>query len=157
MKRILSRCLKGILILITLVGFIFYFIMIPDTIKSMAINFPEFKYLVTPGIITIQISGIPVIIVIVAIWFLCSNITKDQLLCHSNTKYLSIIGYSSMLDIIYCFCFCVYLYTVGAFNPGVFIIFSIIIIIGLTVCFISFLLAQITNDMIHNMKEMILK
>jgi hypothetical protein len=142
----LSRYLKSIAILIAIMVIIFYFGMIPDMIKDMAINFPVFSYLVKPGIILIQISVIPIIIALLSTWKICTNVHKHQFFCVSNSKYLSIIGNSAMFDTIYCFGFSLFLYKVRAYNAGIFILSSIVILMGLTVSFISFLLAKLTNE-----------
>ena len=144
MKHVtLARMLKGIELFVVLVGVLFYALMIPAVIHSFGRNFPEFAYLVTPSIIVISLSSIPVLVVLAAFWLICSNIAKENSFCSKNAKYLTAIGICALIDTAYCFGFAVFLSSVGASSPGTLILCLGIIVVGLAIAAASFLLSHL--------------
>lgn len=141
----LARWLKGISLFIVLIGILFYVGIIPEIIKSMAAQFPEFAYIVNPSIIAIDISAIPVCVALYLFWRICTNISMDKSFCRENSKALSLIGICAIVDTIYCFAYSVYLCIVGAINPGVFSVSLGIIIVGLAIAIAAFLVARLVE------------
>lgn len=140
---VLARCLKGIEIFIVLIGVLFYAVMVPAIILNFGRSFPKFGYLVTPSIVIISLSAIPVLIVLAAFWMICSNIAKGNSFCMMNAKYLTAIGICSIIDSVYCFAFAVYLGSIGASSPGTLIISLGITVIGLAIAVAAFLLSHL--------------
>jgi hypothetical protein len=152
-RKMLASCLIGIEVFIILLGIIFYVLMVPDIITSFGSEYPEFAYLVTPGIIAISLSAIPLCAALYAFSRICINIANDKSFSKNNSRLLTAIGICTMTDTIYCFIYTIYLYIVGVNHISV-IIFSFgMITFGLTVSIASFLLSHLAGKVSDMEKE----
>ncbi len=139
----LARCLKGIELFLSLIGGFAYFYMVPVIITNFGRKFPEFQHLVTPSIIFISLSAVPVMAALTAVWMICSNIAKENSFCPMNAKYLTVIGICAFADTMLFFALAVYLGIAGAQNPGTFLIFLGLVVAGLAVAAVAFLLSHL--------------
>lgn len=146
MKReTLAKSLKAIEVFLTFIVAMFYFLLVPQTVIVLGEQFPEFAYLVRPGIAAISVSAIPVVISLVCFWRICTNIGADCSFCMDNAKKLTLIGVCALADAVYCFAFFGFLFAVGAFNPSVLVIALCTTIFGLAVAMAAFLLAHLVE------------
>lgn len=141
----LATYLKGIIVFTALIITVFMAAVIPSMIISMGDEFPEFKYLVNPCIITIGIGIFPIYAALIAFWNICTQIAKDNSFCKKNSSLLVLIGKCSVIDTVYYFGFTIFLYIVKAFNPGVLLISTFTIVVGLAIAIATFLLSHLVE------------
>lgn len=104
MKRLgLVRTLKGTILFLAAMTAFFYIAVFPQRILELEDRLnAEVSWLVTPGIIAISISAIPIAIALVLFWQICTEIGRDNSFCHKNASRLSGIGFCALVDTGYC-------------------------------------------------------
>lgn len=103
MKRVgLVRTLKGTTIFLTALLAVCYIEIFPQRIREMGLENANAAWLVTPGIVAVSISAIPVVIALVLFWRICTEIGRDNSFCHKNARWLSAIGFCALIDTGYC-------------------------------------------------------
>lgn len=104
MKRVgLVRTLKGTILFLAAMTAFFYIAVFPQRILELEDRLnAEVSWLVTPGIIAISISAIPIAIALVLFWQICTEIGRDNSFCHKNASRLSGIGFCALVDTGYC-------------------------------------------------------
>ena len=56
----------------------------------------------TPGIIAVSISAIPIAVALILFWQICTEIGRDNSFCHKNASRLTGIGFCALVDTGYC-------------------------------------------------------
>ena len=103
MKRVgLVRTLKGTIIFLSVMAAVCYIEIFPDRIREMGVENVNVSGLVTPGIIAISLSAIPIAIALVLFWNICTEIGRDNSFCHKNARRLTGIGFCALIDTGYC-------------------------------------------------------
>lgn len=103
MKRVgLVRTLKGTIIFLSVMAAVCYIEIFPDRIREMGAENVNVSGLVTPGIIAISLSAIPIAIALVLFWQICTEIGRDNSFCHKNAGRLTGIGFCALVDTGYC-------------------------------------------------------
>lgn len=103
MKRVgLVRTLKGTILFLAALVAVWYIEIFPIRIREIGAQMPEFAWLVTPGIIAVSASAIPIVIALVLFWKICTEIGRDNSFCHENARWLGGIGLCAMVDTGYC-------------------------------------------------------
>ena len=103
MKRVgLVRTLKGTIVFLALLVAVWYVEIFPIRIREIGAQMPEFAWLVTPGIIAVSVSAIPIAIALVLFWKICTEIGRDNSFCHKNASRLTGIGFCALIDTGYC-------------------------------------------------------
>lgn len=103
MRRVgLVRTLKGTIIFIAVILALCYVELFPERIRGMGVEAPDAAWLVTPGIVAVSLSAIPIVIALVLFWMICTEIGRDNSFCHRNARYLSAIGFCALIDTAYC-------------------------------------------------------
>ena len=103
MKRVgLVRTLKGTIVFLALLVAVWYVEIFPIRIREIGAQMPEFAWLVTPGIIAVSVSVIPIAIALVLFWKICTEIGRDNSFCHKNASRLTGIGFCALIDTGYC-------------------------------------------------------
>lgn len=103
MKRVgLVRTLKGTIIFLSVMAAVCYIEIFPDRIREMGAENVNVSGLVTPGIIAISLSAIPIAIALVLFWNICTEIGRDNSFCHKNARRLTGIGFCALIDTGYC-------------------------------------------------------
>ena len=103
MKRVgLVRTLKGVVAFLAVMAAVYYAAIFPSRIQEIGLEEPELAWLVTPGIIAISLSAVPIAIALVLFWQICTEIGRDNSFCHQNARWLSGIGVCALIDTGYC-------------------------------------------------------
>ena len=103
MKRVgLVRTLKGTILFLAAMAAICYLDLFPNLIEDMGQQNANVTWLVTPGIIAVSVSAIPIVIALVLFWKICTEIGRDNSFCHKNAGWLAGIGFCALVDTGYC-------------------------------------------------------
>ena len=133
MKRLgLVRTLKGTIIFLAAMVAICYIELFPSRIEEMGRQNANAAWLVTPGIIAVSISAIPIAIALVLFWKICTEIGRDNSFCHKNAGRLTGIGFCALIDTGYC--------AVGTVTLEI-LVGSPVWVLGLMVCTVGLAIA----------------
>lgn len=103
MKRVgLVRTLKGTIVFLAAMTAFCYIEIMPGFIAELGRQNADAAWLVTPGIIAVSISAIPIAIALMLFWRICSEIGRDNSFCHKNASRLAGIGFCALVDTGYC-------------------------------------------------------
>ena len=103
MKRLgLVRTLKGVIVFLAVMAAVYYGKLFPSRIREIGMEMPELSWLVTPGIIAISLSAVPIAIALALFWRICTEIGRDNSFCHKNASRLTGIGFCALVDTGYC-------------------------------------------------------
>ena len=91
----LVRTLKGVIVFMGLMAAFAYIELFPQRITQMGLD-PDVAWLVTPGIIAISVSAIPIAIALAFFWMICTEVGRE------NSRWLSGIGFCALIDTGYC-------------------------------------------------------
>lgn len=98
----LVRTLKGVIIFLAVMAALCYLEIFPDCIREMGAENANAAWLVTPGIVAVSLSAIPVAIALALFWMICTEIGRDNSFCRKNARCLSGIGFCALVDTGYC-------------------------------------------------------
>lgn len=136
MKRLgLVRTLKGTIIFLAAMTAFCYIVIFPQKILELGeTGWPDadVSWLVTPSIIAVSISAIPIAIALVLFWRICTEIGRDNSFCHKNAGRLTGIGFCALVDTGYC--------AVGTVTLEI-LVGSPIWVLGLMVCTVGLAIA----------------
>lgn len=133
MKRVgLVRTLKGTIIFLAAMAAFYYIAVFPDAIREMGTQNANVTWLVTPGIVAVSISAIPIAIALALFWQICTEIGRDNSFCHKNAGRLSGIGFCALIDTGYC--------AVGTVTLEI-LVGSPVWVLGLMVCTVGLAIA----------------
>ncbi len=128
----LVRTLKGTIIFLAAMVAVCYAVIFPQRIRETGMESAGVSWLVTPGIIAVSISAIPVAIALVLFWQICTEIGRDNSFCHKNASRLTGIGFCALVDTGYC--------AVGTVTVEI-LVGSPVWILGLMVCTVGLAIA----------------
>lgn len=132
MKRVgLVRTLKGTILFLAAMTAFCYIEIFPHGIYDLGLD-PDVSWLVTPGVIAVSISAIPIAVALVLFWQICTEIGRDNSFCHKNAGRLSGIGFCALVDTGYC--------AVGTVTLEI-LVGSPIWVLGLMVCTVGLAIA----------------
>lgn len=142
MKRVgLVRTLKGTILFLAVIVAVLYAGVFPEIIKEFGEN--EFGWLVTPSIVAVSVSVIPIAIALVLFWMICTEIGRDNSFCHQNARRLAGIGYCALVDTAYCVVGTVTIFAITGGHPGVLLLAMTAIVCGLAIALAAFLLSHL--------------
>ena len=102
MKRLgLVRTLKGAILFLAAMAALCYTVIFPQRIQEAGAAYNA-AWMITPGIVCISISAVPIAIALVLFWQICTEIGRDNSFCRRNARWLSGIGFCALLDTGYC-------------------------------------------------------
>ena len=103
MKRLgLVRTLKGTILFLAAMAALCYAKIFPDAIVEMGRQTAGVSWLVTPGVIAVSVSAVPIAIALGLFWMICTEVGRDNSFCYKNAKLLSGIGFCALIDTGYC-------------------------------------------------------
>ena len=142
MKRVgLVRTLKGVIVFLALMVAVYYIEIFPDRIREMGRQNANVAWLVTPGIIAVSVSAIPIAAALILFWKICTEIGKDNSFCHQNARWLSGIGVCALIDTGYCAIGTVTLeFLVGS---PIWLLGTAVCVVGLAIALAAFLLSHL--------------
>ncbi len=139
MKRVgLVRTLKGV---VALMAAVYYAAIFPSRIREIGLEEPELAWLVTPGIIAISLSAVPIAIALVLFWKICTEIGRDNSFCHQNARWLSGIGVCALIDTGYCAIGTVTLEIIA--GSPIWLLGTAVCMVGLAIALAAFLLSHL--------------
>lgn len=127
----LVRTLKGVILFLALMAAFCYVEVFPHSIHDLGWDL-EMAWLVTPGIVAVSVSAIPIAIALALFWMICTEIGRDNSFCRKNAKLLSGIGFCALIDTGYC--------AVGTVTLE-FLVGSPVWLLGLGVCVVGLAIA----------------
>ncbi len=144
MKRVgLVRVLKGTTIFLALMAAVFYILAFPEVIREMGRMEPKFEWLVTPCIIAVSLSAVPVAVALMLFWRICTEIGRDNSFSHENARHLTGIGICAMVDTGYCAVGTATVFAITGAQPGVMLLSMAAILVGLMIAMAAFLLSHL--------------
>ena len=85
----------------TMMAAFFYIVAFPQRILELGEQLDAgVSWLVTPGIIAVSISAIPIAVALILFWQICTEIGRDNSFCHKNASRLTGIGFCALVDTI---------------------------------------------------------
>lgn len=106
MKRVgLVRTLKGTIIFLAAMVAFCYIEIFPSKILELedpGLLNADMSWMVTPGIIAVSVSAIPIAVALILFWRICTEIGRDNSFCHKNASRLTGIGFCALIDTGYC-------------------------------------------------------
>lgn len=136
MRRVgLVRTLKGTIIFLAAMAAFCYAVIFPQKILEFGETerqSMDAAWLVTPGIIAVSISAIPIAIALALFWNICTEIGRDNSFCHKNARRLTGIGFCALVDTGYC--------AVGTVTLEI-LVGSPVWVLGLMVCTVGLAIA----------------
>lgn len=106
MKRAgLVRTLKGAILFLAAMAAFCYVVVFPQEVRTLGeLEGPEgnLSWLVTPGIVAISASAVPIAVALALFWRICTEIGRDNSFCYKNASRLTGIGFCALLDTGYC-------------------------------------------------------
>ena len=143
MKRIgLVRTLKGTILFLTVMAAFFYIVAFPQRILELGEQLDAgVSWLVTPGIIAISLSAVPIAIALVLFWKICTEIGRDNSFCHQNARWLSGIGVCALIDTGYCAIGTVTLEIIA--GSPIWLLGTAVCMVGLAIALAAFLLSHL--------------
>ncbi len=140
MKRVgLVRTLKGVIVFLAVMVAVYYIAIFPDCIREMGTQNANVTWMVTPGIIAISISAVPIIVALALFWKICTEIGRDNSFCHKNARWLSGIGVCAMIDTGYCAIGTVTLELIA--GSPIWLLGTAVCVVGLAIALAAFLLS----------------
>ena len=98
----LVRTLKGVILFLVALAAVCYIALFPALIRELGRENAEVGWLVTPGIVAVSVSAIPIAIALILFWRICTEISRDNSFSHVNARYLTGIGFCALVDTGYC-------------------------------------------------------
>ena len=142
MKRVgLVRTLKGVVAFLAVMAAVYYAAIFPSRIREIGLEEPELAWLVTPGIIAISLSAVPIAIALVLFWRICTEIGRDNSFCHKNARWLSGIGVCALIDTGYCAIGTVTLEIIA--GSPIWLLGTAVCMVGLAIALAAFLLSHL--------------
>ena len=132
MKRLgLVRTLKGAILFLAAMAALCYAVIFPQRIQEAGAAYNA-AWMITPGIVCISISAVPIAIALVLFWQICTEIGRDNSFCHKNAGRLTAIGFCALIYTGYC--------AVGTVTLEI-LVGSAIWVLGLGVCTVGMSIA----------------
>ena len=144
-QKAFSRWLKGIIIGIGLCGLIFYAAVVPVLADCMLEGNPEFAAAVLPWKIFIWCSGIPCFAVLYFAWRIVADIGLDRSFTDENAKRLKWISGLAAGDALFFFLGNILLLFLGMNHPGIVLVSSVVVFIGVAVAVASAALSHLVK------------
>ena len=142
MKRVgLVRTLKGVVAFLAVMVAVYYAAIFPSRIREIGLEEPELAWLVTPGIIAISLSAVPIALALVLFWKICTEIGRDNSFCHQNARWLSGIGVCALIDTGYCAVGTVTLEIIA--GSPIWLLGTAVCVAGLAIALAAFLLSHL--------------
>ena len=142
MKRVgLVRTLKGVIVFLAVMAAVYYGKLFPSRIREIGMEMPELSWLVTPGIIAISLSAVPIAIALALFWRICTEIGRDNSFCHKNARWLGGIGLCAMVDTGYCAVGTVTIELLA--GSSLWVLGMAVCVVGVAIAMASFLLSHL--------------
>ncbi len=130
----LSLTLRIIIIVLALIGLVFYLLILPEIGRTMVYNNPEFSHAYYPWLIGLWVSALPCFAVLVFCWLITANIKRDRSFSIENARYMKIISILAGADAVYFFILNITLLMMNMNHPGIVLGSLLVTFIGICIC-----------------------
>ena len=139
----LSRWLKGVLIVVAIIGLFIYGMIIPYIGKNFVEWYPEMKSYYIPWLVFSWISGIPIYIAIGSAYSIAVNIGKNRSFCIENADTMKKISILALIEAGYLFAGNVVLLLLNMNHPGVLLLFLFAVAACVAVAVVAAILSHL--------------
>ena len=141
-----SKCIRIVLVGVTLIGIICCAYVIPELGSTYAGMYPEFAYWVLPWTILLYVCAVPCFVAMGISWRIAGNIGRDNSFCMENAKLFKLFSILALVDSAVFGTGTIVYTLMGMNHPGLLLIDCLIVFAGLAVFVVtaalSYLVAQ---------------
>lgn len=142
-QKTLAGLIMAAIIGVAVCLLIVYAFIIPSLAKSLgSLGEGEFRSFVTPWLIFVSITALPLIAMLVLAFMIAVNIRRDRSFIINNAKYLAAMSLLAAADTHYFFIGNVVLLLLNMNHPGLFLFDMLVCFIGLTVALVCGVLSH---------------
>lgn len=142
----IERCLKGIIIGLSVCGVLVYALLLPAFGDSMRIQYPEFSHWYYPWLTFLWLTVVPCYFTLAAAWKVAVNIGKGHSFSYENGRCFKKISYYAFSDSVFFFTGNMLFWLFGINHPGIVIVSLVIVFFGLSISLASKALSQLVDD-----------
>lgn len=139
----LSRLLKIIIIIMGMIGLVFYCYVEPAWCRDMASG--EFDRWGVPWLVFISFTAGPIYAGLVLFWRICSDIQRDRSFTKANAARLNVISVLAVSDVVYHLTGSVILTILDMNHPGSLLMTLFIDVVGISVAIAAAVLAHLVT------------
>ena len=132
-QKTLAAWIKAILIGLAVCGALFYAWVIPIFGQSIVRDNPEFSGWFVPWLVFVSVTAGPCYAALVFGWLTARNIGRDRSFCRENAAYMRVVSILAAADAAYFFVGNVVLWLLGMNHPGVVIISTVPVFLGVAI------------------------
>ncbi len=140
----MATLLKFIVIIAAIIGFLFLIFLIPNEGQIIARVNPEVAYMYMPCLIYIWIMAIPYYLVLMLLWKIFDEISKDNPFSDKNSIMLRKISILSFLELALCLIAMLILGSLKILPPGIAILLILLSFTSLVLLSSAYTLAHLT-------------
>ncbi|MBQ3584256.1 MAG: DUF2975 domain-containing protein [Lachnospiraceae bacterium] len=144
-QKKMSILLKGIAIMVGIMGALFLIILMPMLAKDCKEIYKEFAYLYWPGICYGWLIGIICFGALYQFWKICNEIGKDNSFSMENIKSLNTISMLAFLVAAIWFAGLVGLIMIGSMSISFFLLMSLATLVSLAISIIAIVLSHLVR------------
>lgn len=139
----LSRLLKIIIIIMGMIGLVFYCHIVPMWSRDMAAG--ELARWSLPWLVFISLTAGPIYAGLVLFWKICTDIQRDRSFTHANAARMKVISILAVSDVAYHFTGSVILTALNMNHPGSMLQTLFIDVVGISVAIAAAVLAHLVT------------
>ena len=145
----LVRTLKGAILFLAAMAALCYAVIFPQRIQEAGAAYNA-AWMITPGIVCISISAVPIAIALVLFWQICTEIGRDNSFSAENAKSFAVISRLAALMAAVWFAGVVFLAVVHCLGPE----FGIFMILIAFICIVAAVLSAALSHLVYKSYEM---
>lgn len=126
----LAKWLRIAVALLTILGTVLYFIMIPAEGGAMADAYPEFAYCYIPWLAILWCTAIPCYAAMIFAWQIARDIGQEHPFTHDNARRVRRIGQLALADVVFFFAANVVMVLLNMSHSGIVLVALFICIAG---------------------------
>jgi len=142
----MGRWLKGVTIATGIIGALGFFVILPVYSQVLCRRLPDFAPMQLPWLIFFWVMAIPCYLALHQFWRICCRIGEDNSFCPQNVQSLRRIALCALIDCAVCFAGNILFSVLGSSVPGLFLLFLLIVFIGLVIAVMCEALARLVDN-----------
>jgi len=142
----MGRWLKGITIATGIIGALGFLVILPVYSQVLSRRVPEFAPAQLPWLLFFWVMAVPCYLALHQFWCICRRIGEDNSFCSQNVRSLHLIALYALIDCALCFIGNIVFSVLGYSVPGVFVLFLLIVFIGLVIAVMCEALARLVDN-----------
>ena len=142
----MGRWLKGVTIATGVIGALGFFVILPVYSQVLCRRVPAFAPMQLPWLVFFWIMAVPCYLALHQFWCVCRRIGEDNSFCLPNARSLRRIALYALIDCVICFAGNILFSVLGYSVPGVFLLFLLIVFIGLVIAVMCEALARLVEN-----------